>query len=127
MALSFQQLWERMQDEDPGPLSDSGLESRSMGVIRKGNAFQSTGGKPGSFWENFLKVCNDSDGLADLLGIDPLKIQQWPAKIKDAMEKVRKADSAKDPKNNMLPTGDMDDIVQNPGDNPRSTGIPAQF
>lgn len=120
MQVSFLRLWENMQD-DPGPLDDSGLESKSMSVIRTGD--QLRGKKEcGNFWDDFIQLCNDAVGLADLLGARPHEVQLWAAKVREAQEKVKRADSQQDSKNTMLPTGGGGDaLAQGPSnDNPPS-------
>lgn len=122
MSVTFLRLWENMQDGD-SPLNDSGIESPAMRVIRSGNSIRGEGKNP--FWEDFLQVINDAEGIADLLAIRPDQIRTWSKRIHHAMESVKKADSKDGQKNEMLPTGDQPKL--NPGDSPRSQGIPAQF
>lgn len=127
--VSFLRLWENMQDDDAGPLDDSGLESKGMEVIRTGNTLRGKS-ECGNFWEDFITICNDSQGLSELLGARSQEVQQWANKVREAREKVERADSQADKKNTMMPTGGGSDSsapAQNPGDGPRKDGIPAQF
>jgi|OpeIllAssembly_1097287.scaffolds.fasta_scaffold613515_2 hypothetical protein len=107
MAISFLDLWNRLNEEaeaedQNGPLLDSGEESSAMRVIRTGLSFD------GDFWENFKSICNDSDGLADLLEIPKVKITGWASKIDELIEKVQSKDGdaeASNKKSEMIPTG----------------------
>jgi hypothetical protein len=38
------------------------------------------------FWDNFLQILNNTDGLAQLLDISSSKISTWHEKIKDAIK-----------------------------------------
>lgn len=112
--LSFLDLWEAMEKPplwevktanalDEHSLLDSGEESPSMRVIRTGLGFD------GDFWESFKSICNDSDGLADLLEVPKEKITAWASKIDELVEKVEKADSEEEgskDKSEMMPTGE---------------------
>ena len=108
--VTFLDLWSRLQEvktefpgsEQEGPLLDSGEESTSMRVIRTGLSFD------GDFWENFKSLCNDADGLAELLEIPKEKITGWASKIDELIEKVQSKDGeadAEDKKSEVIPTG----------------------
>ncbi len=45
------------------------------------------------FWDDFLKVVNNSDGIASLLGIDAGHVTQWSEKVSDALNKVKEQDA----------------------------------
>lgn len=108
--VTFLDLWSRLQEvktefadsEQEGPLLDSGEESTSMRVVRTGLSFD------GDFWENFKSLCNDADGLAELLEIPQKKITGWASKIDELIEKVQSKDgeaNAEDKKSEVIPTG----------------------
>lgn len=107
--VTFLDLWETMSrlreeigDEQEGPLLDSGEESTAMRVIRTGLGFD------GDFWENFKSICNDAEGLSELLEIPKEKITGWASKIDELIEKVQSKDSeaeSGDKKSEMIPTG----------------------
>jgi hypothetical protein len=93
--FSFQRLWEQMEELDELPTDD-----KAMSAIRTGNGVSDT------FWNNFLQVINNSDGLSELLDVPVEKIIRWREKIKDSLEKIEKQDKPKvHKKNKMLSTG----------------------
>ena len=55
-----------------------GLNNKSIAVIEKGMELDE------KFWDNFLQILNNTDGLAQLLDISSSKISTWHEKIKDA-------------------------------------------
>ena len=46
--------------------------------------------KSGNFWDNFILVCNNKEGLANLLKVSPDKVASWPLLIKQNLEKAKK-------------------------------------
>jgi hypothetical protein len=63
------------------------IDDLSMSAIRTGI------GVNDSFWDDFLLVINNSEGLSDLLDVPTTKISTWHEKIKHALEKVTNSDS----------------------------------
>ena len=126
---SFLDLLERMQDDDAPPLDDSGIESKAMQVIRVGNNLRSKG--DGSFWDDFIRVIGNSEGIAELLGVSSDIVSRWGPKVQEAMQKVERADQnekgSDDKEQQTIATGGGSEPAQNPGDQPRSQGVPAQF
>lgn len=108
---SFQRLWENIQtSKEKSPQDD-----RAMMAIRTGIGIRD------NFWEDFLLVINNSEGLSELLDVPTVKISEWHDKIKQALEKVQKVDGTPEPKDNgkLLKTGHSDEldphtIVTNP-------------
>lgn len=43
-----------------------------------------------NFWEEFILVLNNSEGLADLLGVSKSKVLTWKNKIKEKMSEQNK-------------------------------------
>jgi hypothetical protein len=41
------------------------------------------------FWDNFILVCNNKEGLSALLKINPDKVALWPLSIKQNLEKAK--------------------------------------
>lgn len=93
---SFQKLWENIQSQQEMPNDD-----RAMSAIRTGL------GVNDSFWDDFLKVINNSEGLSELLEIPVTKISKWHANVKNVLEKVRSSDGTPSQKKNkkLLKTG----------------------
>ncbi|NIQ15604.1 MAG: hypothetical protein GTO02_14765 [Candidatus Dadabacteria bacterium] len=60
------------------------------------------------FWDNFILVCNNNEGLAALLNVDSEKIASWPAIVQEHLEKAK---SEKNPeskeKTHILDTGEL--------------------
>lgn len=107
--VSFSDLWERMeQDKSTSPLMDSGDDSKILSVIRTGRDLRN--GEDPSFWDDFMTLCNSSEGFADLLGVNREKIVQWPAKIKEGLQRLEKEEAEspnqRDDNVDMIPTGD---------------------
>lgn len=121
--VSFQFLLEAMQqlntdDDGDAPLQGSGVDSKSMNVIRTGLNLRSKQ-ECGNFWDDFLQVCNNSDGMAELLEVRPDQIAKWTSKVRDMLDKATGSDSQGDGKKEMLPTGDSKSPANDPSGNPR--------
>jgi hypothetical protein len=41
------------------------------------------------FWDNFLLVCNNKEGLAELLNVSPEKIASWSDRVQRYLDKSR--------------------------------------
>lgn len=41
------------------------------------------------FWDNFILVCNNKEGLAALLNVSPEKIASWPSAVQQHLEKSK--------------------------------------
>lgn len=99
---SFQKLWENMQAHK----ENSPQDDKSMSVIRTGIGIRE------DFWDDFLMVINNSEGLSELLDIPSTKIATWREKVQRCLDKVNAADSSPDPKDNgkLLKTGQPEEI-----------------
>ena len=42
------------------------------------------------FWEDFIRITNDADGLSKLLDVPKEKIVNWGVRISEALEEVKK-------------------------------------
>lgn len=107
--VSFAQLWEIIDKEKAhgSPLMTSGEDQRQFNVVRTGKDMHKEGETP--FWDEFISLCADADGLSQLLGISREKITSWPARIQETLEKLEKenaVDSSQKEKQEMTPTGD---------------------
>ena len=67
--LSFRSLWEQMEKS---PLMTSGEDSRALTVVRTGKNLHQK--DETSFWDEFITLCANRDGLADLFDVSPEKI-----------------------------------------------------
>ena len=97
--MTFVELWESMQADKKGPTED-----RKISVIRSGIGIRE------NFWEDFLSVINNSEGLSELLDVPTTKISEWHERISKALEQVKQIDGEQQPKNNvkLLKSGDFD-------------------
>jgi hypothetical protein len=105
--ITFCQLMEAM-DQVHSPLMDSGEESKGLSVIRSGNTMRG-GETDDSFWEDFMALCGDYEGMAELLGVKPEQVNSWPSRIREAIQSTEKHDmqgeNKPEEKQEMLPTG----------------------
>lgn len=106
--MSFAYLCHRMDEEKrQTPLMDSGEENKSIIVVRKGNQLRKEGERP--FWDDFIDMCGDAQGLSTLLQVEPQKIMKWPSRIREMLEKLKQHDAENpgaDDRDEVIPTGD---------------------
>lgn len=108
MGLSFAQMWEQIEKEKSfgSPLMTSGEPDRAATVVRTGKEMHGDKQKP--FWDEFISLCSNSEGLSALLEVPSGKIRTWPAKIKEALERLNQQNTV-DPthkdKAEVIPTG----------------------
>lgn len=116
----MQSFWDLMQvmeqEEQAGfsPLKDSGQDSAVLRVIRTGNSLRSKS-DCGNFWNDFISIINDSDGLSELLDVPAEKIGGWAARIQEILDEISDKDGEESGgKAEILPTGNGP--IANPGD-----------
>jgi|APSaa5957512535_1039671.scaffolds.fasta_scaffold28798_2 hypothetical protein len=85
---SFSELWTVMEES---PLMGSGEDSEAIEVVRAGKHLRKE--DDSAFWDEFISLCGNTRGLANLLNVAPEKISNWPAKIKEALEKLETNDA----------------------------------
>lgn len=86
--MNFQKLWENMElAKQLAKEKEQPLEDKAASAIRTGMGIGE------NFWDDFLLLLNNAEGLGALLDIDPDKIATWSAKINDARSKVSDDDS----------------------------------
>jgi len=63
------------------------------------------------FWNNFILVCNNKEGMATLLNVSPEKIASWPQIIQEYLEKSK---SERNPeskeKTHIIDTGEHEEV-----------------
>ena len=105
MIISFQQLWEQM--DEAVPLMDSGEDTQAIAVIRAGLDLRPD--EDTTFWQDFMDLASNTEGMAELLDVRPEQVSRWSEKIQEYMEKVD-AKEAEDPSTKddkeIIPTGD---------------------
>lgn len=106
---TFLSLWEDIHPVPAGdgtsPLQGSGIESKAMNAIRTGMNLR-TKKECGNFWEDFLTVLNNRDGMAELLEVRPDQLSRWTSKIRDLLDKANKTDAESSDKKSIIPTGE---------------------
>lgn len=103
--ISFFDLWERM--DSATPLMDSGEDTKALQVIRAGNSLHKKDDR--SFWEEFMELCANSQGMADLLNINSSIVTNWTSKIQELLKQVDNIDQTQgnpDEEKKVMPTGD---------------------
>jgi len=82
---SFGRLIEQMNGDDT--LLEN-IDLKAIVAIRAGLNISP------EFWDNFIKICNQSQSLSELLGVRREVIARWPNQIRDNLANVEKLDSA---------------------------------
>lgn len=59
------------------------------------------------FWDDLIMLCNDREGLAELLNVPADKITSWPLKIKENLERVNKSNDHDTDKTKLMDTGKL--------------------
>jgi hypothetical protein len=77
--VSFCTLWENMENNS---ISKNDISDKAISVVKTGLQVDE------NFWENFLRVMNNSSGLSELLDVPSEKITKWHSRIKDALKKI---------------------------------------
>ena len=122
--VSFWQLQEQMEEEpdDQQDLLNAVEDNKAMEVVRRGMNLRKPG--CGNFWEDFIDICNDADGLSELLDVEREKISRWASIIEEYTNKAEEEDSG-DGKE-MLSTGDEAGPLANPAGNDNPQDGPAE-
>jgi hypothetical protein len=97
--VSFLKLWENMTQED-----ESMENTKAMKAIRIGLNIRE------DFWDDFIRLMNNPDAVAELLGIRPDQISSWGNAINHNLNKVEEADRLDNKevkKHKVLHTGDL--------------------
>ena len=93
--MRFLEAWERVRQftEDE--------ESVALSAITTGQNVAE------DFWDNFVMVCNNKEGIASLLGVSPEQVAGWPTKVKEKMNQVEPKDIDQT-KTSLIHTGEGD-------------------
>ena len=100
---SLLQLWDKVKlhENHEGPLNSAEGDASAIQTIRFGLGLRSDKGN--TFWTDFLKMCQNDQGFAELLGVRPDQVSSWSGKIQGLVNQVESEDNSG--KNNVLPTG----------------------
>lgn len=104
--VSFSQLWEAMETGRTSPLMDSGDEGHIVQIMQAGKDLRKE--DESQFWDEFMTLCSNAKGLSELLDVGQEKVRSWPAKIKEALDKLAQhhvESPNKDVDTEMVPTG----------------------
>lgn len=116
MGLTYAEmlaLMEMNQDPPEGGLMGCGEETRAMKVVRAGMNLRESEDDM-EFWNDFMQLCSDSEGMAELLGVKSAEVKRWSASIRENIAKVQELNSTNPEGENqsrVMPTGDKDGAV----------------
>ena len=114
--VSFFDLLEQLENAK-SPLMGGEIDSKAAQVVRAGNHLHKENQR--SFWDEFVELCANAEGLATLLGVESSKVASWSSKIKEMIRKVDEEDHSSgnnEEETKVLPTGDNGAITM-PNDN----------
>lgn len=112
--VSFSDLWGIMGESEASPLMDSGDDGQVINLVRTGKDLRKE--DETSFWDDFISLCGNTQGMSDLLDVPPEKIRNWPGKIQEALDKLESHDAESPNIRNdtdVIPTGDNGAITLN--------------
>ncbi|RDJ35492.1 MAG: hypothetical protein DWQ19_11795 [Crenarchaeota archaeon] len=81
---SFGQVLERMQNESV----KTSENPEAAAAVRAGLNLNA------DFWDDFIKICNQSKALSELLGVRRDVIARWPNEVRKALAQIERQDSA---------------------------------
>lgn len=111
--ISFAQLLEQLEKQKT-PLMTSGEDGPALSVVKAGKEFRGEGET--SFWDEFISLCSNSGGLADLFNVSKEKVNSWPARISEYLDKVEQSNdnhADKEEDKQIVPTGETGAFVTN--------------
>lgn len=88
--LSFREFRESAEEDD----------KKAMEVVRKG---MDLGDR---FWDDFLSLCGNASGMADLLGAPKEKVTALGGRVRGMISEIKKKDSDSSKRDKMIKTGD---------------------
>lgn len=112
MGISFGKLSRVMQESSP--LMSSGDDSRALSVMKAGEDLHKK--DEASFWDEFISLCSNTEGMAELLEVSPEKVRKWTARIREysgKLEKHNAEDPSKQEDKEMIPTGETGAFTTN--------------
>lgn len=107
---------------DQQDLLNSVEDNKAMEVVRRGLNLRKPG--CGNFWEDFIDICNDADGLSELLDVEQEKISRWASIIEEYTNKAEEEDTSDEKE--IMPTGDETGPIANPAGNDNPQDGPAE-
>lgn len=92
----------------------SGLDSQALTAVRAGETMHHE--DETSFWDEFVTLCSNRQGLAELLDVSPDKVSNWPSRIKEYRDKLKKQNAegpSSSEEQEVVPTGDNGAVITN--------------
>lgn len=87
-------------------LLENNQNSKSLNVIRSGNNIRNS--ECGNFWDDFANLCNNAEGMAELLDIPREKVTGWAGRISELRKEVESEDSNKtNKKHRVIKNGEL--------------------
>jgi hypothetical protein len=97
MKITFGEFYNLLENDN---------NSKALNVIRTGNNLRSA--DCGNFWDDFATICNNPEGLSELLGVPKEKITSWSEKISQLRKEVENQDSNKtNKKHRIIKNGEL--------------------
>ena len=90
-----------MGGDNQTPLRSSGGDTKSLQTIRQGMDMHV---QQGGFWDAFLRVCNNIDGMAELMDIRPDQLSRLTSKVRDLVKRAADNPNGVE-KKTIIPTG----------------------
>jgi hypothetical protein len=81
---------------------DDGDDERAMEVVRKGMNLQ----RGNDFWEDFLRLCGDSEGMAALLGVARDRVTGLSGRVERLKGMVGDPEKKRGKRDRMIKTGE---------------------
>lgn len=97
MKTSFFKLWDNISILK----EQKDIETPAMKAIHTGINIDE------NFWDNFILLCNNPEGMSDLLGVSSEQITGWGNKIKHNLELVNKNINSDSQKTKVIDTGNI--------------------
>lgn len=80
--------------------------SKKLDAIRSGNNIRNP--NCGNFWDDFIHLCGNAEGMAELLDVPKEKVTGWAGRISDSKKEVENQDSNKvNKKNRIIKNGEL--------------------
>ena len=95
---SFAKILDQMEAEQEVVALES-YDSRATAAIRAGQNINP------HFWQDFMKVCNQADALAELLNVRKEIIASWPSRVQQKLQEVIHLDGNASTKTTLMKTG----------------------
>jgi hypothetical protein len=84
--LSFQKMIEIMNEDSLLESEDSRNDEKCIAAIRAGLKIDE------EFWDEFLRLCNNTEVLSHLFEIPKERMSKWPSRVRKYLELTKKID-----------------------------------